>query len=499
VFGMRVRAKTTSDMLAGSGLAALFWQMVMPTFVLDADGMVVLWNDACARLTGLDTERVIGTREHWRGFYKEARPCLADVLLRASQISGPDGSGAAYSNLAATGDAARAENWCDLPLGKRSYLALDAGLIRDHSGRVAGVVEFLHDLTTNEVARLDMERSRAESTKAQTQVVVSLAAVLQRVAAGDLTARVTDAFKLDFESLRADFNRAMDRMQETLGAIAGLTEELRAGGVDITRSTDELSQRTEQQASSLKQTAAALDEITATVRRTAESAVEAREMVLAARQQAQASGQVVQEAVRAMTDIASGARQIGQIIGVIDEIAFQTNLLALNAGVEAARAGDAGRGFAVVAQEVRALAQRSADAAKEIKALITASTHQVSQGVDRVGETGKALTEITDRVTRIDRVVGDIASAAREQATSLHDVNEAVNRMDKATQQNVVMVGAATAATHRMGEETEALGELVGVFDLGDAVVSAAVSAPPPRRVGLSDRRAREAVPSIAR
>jgi methyl-accepting chemotaxis protein len=192
-------------------------------------------------------------------------------------------------------------------------------------------------------------------------------------------------------------------------------------------------------------------------------------VVAAADADAKKSSTVVREAVGAMDAIAKSAGQISQIIGVIDEIAFQTNLLALNAGVEAARAGDAGRGFSVVASEVRALAQRSAAADKEIKALISASTTQVEHGVRFVGETGKSLERMMAQVVEINAVVGEIAAGAKEQAIGLAEVNTAINQMDQMTQRNAAMVEESTAATHTLSQETAQLSDLIGQFRLGEA------------------------------
>jgi methyl-accepting chemotaxis protein len=347
VFGSRRKGKS-STILDGNGLNAVFREMVMPTFVLDAEGRVILWNDACAALTGLAAAEVMGTHEHWRGFYREPRACLADLVLKSAQAGQ-----AGYANIA-TGDTATAENWCDLPRGARRYLAIDAGLIRDDGGTVTGFIEFLHDFTKAEEARLQAEGRRAHEAAAQGHVVDALATALQRVAAGDLTCRVTDPFAANFDRLRTDFNQAMARLQESLTAIDTRTQGLRDGGVEIAQSADGLSRSTEQQAASLDRTAAALTEITATVQRTAEKTVEARDLVIAAKAQAEGSAAVVKEAVSAMDEIEAGAQQISRIIGVIDEIAFQTNLLALNAGVEAARAGEAGRSSPKAASTVNA-------------------------------------------------------------------------------------------------------------------------------------------------
>ncbi|HET6375577.1 MAG TPA: methyl-accepting chemotaxis protein, partial [Methylocella sp.] len=243
-------------------------------------------------------------------------------------------------------------------------------------------------------------------------------------------------------------------------------QAIHSGSNEIASAADDLSRRTEQQAASLEETAATLDQITATVKNTAQGATHAQEVVLSAKSDADESGEVVRQAIAAMGGIETSSRQIGQIIGVIDEIAFQTNLLALNAGVEAARAGDAGRGFAVVASEVRALAQRSAEAAKEIKGLISASTAQVTQGVELVGATGKALGRIVAQVAEIDSVVTKIALSAQEQASALHQVNTALNQMDQVTQQNAAMVEQTTAAAHSLDQQSEELARLIGRFQL---------------------------------
>ena len=298
--------------------------------------------------------------------------------------------------------------------------------------------------------------------------LTGIGAGLTRFANNDLAQSIDKPFSPTFEQLRLDFNVAHHSVKSALKKVAQSTGTIQAGSQQMSTAADDLSRRTEQQAASLEETAAALDEITATVRKTAEGSKHARSVVGSARGSAEQSGQVVRQAVEAMSGIERSSREIGQIIGVIDEIAFQTNLLALNAGVEAARAGDAGRGFAVVASEVRALAQRSAEAAKEIKALISTSSQQVAQGVTFVGQTGEALGRIVTQVAEIDGIVGEIAASAQEQATALDQVNTAVNQMDQVTQQNAAMVEEATAASQALAQEASELTRLIGEFQLGD-------------------------------
>lgn len=338
------------------------------------------------------------------------------------------------------------------------------------------------DRAQTEQLRLRHEAERAIDMEAQALVVAAMATGLERLAAGDLTFSLNQAFAPTYEPLRLNFNVAVGQLQVLIKSIMSSTASIRSGTGEIAQASDDLSRRTEQQAASLEQTAAALDQITAAVQRTAGSATQARAVVTQTRADAEHSGEVVESAIAAMAGIESSSQQISQIIGAIDEIAFQTNLLALNAGVEAARAGDAGRGFAVVATEVRALAQRAAAAAKEIKVLIHASAQQVGTGVKLVGETGTVLGRIAGQVAQVTTLVFEIAASAVEQATGLQEVNTAVNQMDQVTQQNAAMVEQSTAAAHALVGETEALSRLTGQFRLDQDAKPEPVRRPEPTR-----------------
>lgn len=352
---------------------------------------------------------------------------------------------------------------------------------QDEVGRMAEAVELfkqagirakgLEDEATTAREFAERERERADAQRShnaeeQAEVVRSLGEGLAHLADGNLIIRLNGSFPSAYEKIRADFNDTATKLMDTMRVFAGNAGAIRDGSREITSAADDLSRRTEQQAASLEETAAALDEITTTVRKTAEGANEARQLVASAKSDAEHSGDVVEKAVKAMTAIDSSSQQITRIIGVIDEIAFQTNLLALNAGVEAARAGEAGRGFTVVASEVRALAQRSAEAAKDIKTLISASRGQVEDGVELVSETGGLLARISRQVTHINRIVTEIAASAQEQASGLLQVNTAIGQMDQVTQQNAAMVEQSTAASHALAREAEELGRLVGRFTL---------------------------------
>ncbi len=376
---------------------------------------------------------------------------------------------------------------------------------RDEVGIMAKAVQIFKDngLRTRELeqeAEANRGKSEAEQARAaeaerrraaeMAKATSGLAEGLKHLSSGDLTFRLNEAFASDFEALRADFNAAVKQLSDSLRSVSNATGSIDSGAREISQSAEDLSKRTEQQAASLEETAAALDQITTNVTNASKRTEEARHVAIEANKSARRSGEVVSNAVSAMQRIEQSSNQISSIIGVIDEIAFQTNLLALNAGVEAARAGEAGKGFAVVAQEVRELAQRSAQAAKEIKDLIRNSVDEVSTGVKLVQETGDALKVIEEQVVAINTQLDAIATSAREQSVGLAEVNTAVNQMDQTTQQNAAMVEESTAASSSLAGEVRKLREIIGEFRIGgsEAVSPAGprwqepAMRPPPRR-----------------
>jgi methyl-accepting chemotaxis protein len=343
---------------------------------------------------------------------------------------------------------------------ERSLLAIRDNLIeRKKFEDVAAKKELLAEglRKTNEV---EVQRKENETNN----LIKLVNEGLETISHGNLTHRIEGHFPVDLDKLRVSFNDAAENLRLTLSVVKRGANGIRNGNDEISDASDDLARRTETQAASIEKTAGAVAELNKSMIKTATDANQARVVAATAKDEADKSGAVVRRTVDAMDSIQESSQKINQIIGVIDEIAFQTNLLALNAGVEAARAGDAGRGFAVVAQEVRALAQRSADAAKEIKGILATSRQQVEKGVSLVAETGAALEKIVLRVTEINELVVEIAVTAQQQSTGLQEVNIAVDQLDKATQQNAAMAEESTAASKMLSEQTEELSETVDRF-----------------------------------
>lgn len=318
------------------------------------------------------------------------------------------------------------------------------------------------------------DRAKAE----QTQLLVSsIGEGLSSLAAGDLSREVNALLTPPFSHLKSDFNNAVVALRAVMGEIIVGADTIRIGVGEIRSASDDLARRTETQASQLEEAASQISEVTGGVAQTAQAAATANESVSLVREDAFQSGDVVRRAISAMDGIARQSEEIAEIIGMIDGIAFQTNLLALNAGVEAARAGDAGKGFAVVASEVRALAQRTTDAANQVKGRVTSAGEQIASGVSLVGETGIVLERITARIEAIGELVQTIAVGSEGQSNRLRQINNAVEGMDRTTQQNAAMVEEANAATRSLGQEIEKLSSLVTRFNIGSHSASPPIAA----------------------
>jgi methyl-accepting chemotaxis protein len=393
---------------------------------------------------------------------------IGAAVLSLVRVTRPIGAITQSMNALAAGD-----NQADIPYAGH----------RDEIGEMAAAVAVFRENALErerleretEANRSMSERERIAREEQKTREAADVAAAvdglangLRHLSDGDMTYRIDQVFAGQLDQLKVNFNESMAKLHMVLRLVGENAYAIDAGAGEIRSAADDLSKRTEQQASSVEQTAAALEEVTTAVKDAALRASEAGALVARTKAGAETSGTIVQDAVSAMEEIETSSREISNIIGVIDAIAFQTNLLALNAGVEAARAGEAGKGFAVVAQEVRELAQRSANAAKEIKALITKSGDQVRQGVELVGETGRRLATIVSEVQGINGNVSAIATTSREQSTGLNEINVAVNQMDQGTQKNAAMVEQTTAATHSLAREAAALIELLSQFRLGE-------------------------------
>lgn len=327
------------------------------------------------------------------------------------------------------------------------------------------------------IALRDAEMVLAEKEAARKLVITELDTHLGQMAERDLNCKIARAFPAEYETLRESFNATVQTLGNALTQVVQASASIQSGASEVSQAADDLSHRTESQAATLEETAAALEQLGVSVTSSAEGARRVEGIMGEARKEAENSGIVVQSAVNAMNEIEQSSDQIVKIIGVIDDITFQTNLLALNAGVEAARAGEAGRGFAVVASEVRALAQRSAAAATEIKELIGESSRQVRQGVDLVGRAGGALGHIVEQVNHISQLVTDIATGAVEQSTGLNQINAGVSQLDQVTQQNAAMVEETTAAGHLLASDASDLAQMVQSFQLPTDGVGASSAA----------------------
>jgi methyl-accepting chemotaxis protein len=335
--------------------------------------------------------------------------------------------------------------------------------------------------------------SEVTNHNGQEHVVRELGRGLEQLAGGNLTYKIETAFGGQYEALRTSFNQAVAGLDQSLCQVAGSAQSVHAGSTEIRIASEDLSRRTEQQAASLEETAAATGQVTTMVAESARNANEISGSIKTAHKDASEGGEVVRQAVSAMDAIEKSSQEIGNIINVIDGIAFQTNLLALNAGVEAARAGEAGKGFAVVANEVRALAQRSADAAKDIKALINTSSEQVHQGVGLVGETGKMLDRILGKISEINSLIGEMAANAEMEAGNIQQVNSSIGDMDKMTQQNAAMVEETTAAARNLSGEADRLASLLTRFQLSARQIRQGAAPTPVASRAPTSRPARRA------
>jgi methyl-accepting chemotaxis protein len=444
-------------------------------------GYVVEWSDVtvqrrdAAVLKGLEA-RQIGMQfgADWR--FQSGNARLAAIAGTADDLTGRPLSGfVEFEDMAradleariARGDAVLGRFRLDLGTAGRRLLEGSLCPILDAKGGNAGSYLLGLDITDQQRALDEADAARRDLEAAQHRVVEALRTGLEKLREGDLTHSIDAPLGADYETLREDFNAACRGLRETIVGVSEMVDMIRTDVREITGAAEDLSRRTEHQAATLEETAAALAEITAAVNSAAEGARSARAVVAEARGNSESSGRVVQDAVAAMGEIASSSSQISRIVGVIDDIAFQTNLLALNAGVEAARAGEAGRGFAVVASEVRALAQRSSEAAREIGGLISASAQQVDKGVTLVGEAGEALRRIVSSVNGISEHVSDIANSAQEQSASLTEVNGAMAQLDQVTQQNAAMFEETTAASQSLVAQADTLSDRMARFRVG--------------------------------
>jgi len=396
--------------------------------------------------------------------------------------------------------------------------SVNATAITDHDGNLMGNMVEWRDITEQKDAERQIQSLIDNAVQGQLDARIDTAALsgfmkglgegvnelmeavvtptreVQRVMGalsdGDLSQTMDGEFSGEFAQLRDATNSSINNLENMVTEIRGSADSIQSSSGEIAQGNADLSQRTEEQASSLEETASSMEEMTSTVKQNADNARQANQLASAARDQAEKGGSVVSNAVTAMSAINDSSKQIADIIGVIDEIAFQTNLLALNAAVEAARAGEQGRGFAVVAGEVRNLAQRSAGAAKEIKGLIKDSVEKVEEGSRLVDESGSTLDEIVNAVKKVSDIISEISAASDEQSSGIEEVNKAITSMDEMTQQNAALVEEAAAAGEAMNDQAKSMNELMDFFDVAEgggqavagpaAIVRSPASAPRP-------------------
>jgi methyl-accepting chemotaxis protein len=416
----------------------------------DVDGRFVRVNNNFATMIGIPEARIIG------------RTFMDMVSLDAQT----EHSGTILATIhAGTAVQGRFTVKCDA----KGDAIVEGGFypVIDRRNDTIGVTLIGSDVTAAQ-AQLRMAEERQQIMQAaQQSVVESLSVGMRDISNGDLTTRLNVPFAPEYEQLRTDFNDALENLTRAMRNISAETGAMHHETSEIVKAADEMSVRTERQAMTLQETASSLDELTTNITQTANGAAKANQVVSEARTRAEQSGSVVDEAENAMAQIAASSKEIVKVISVIDDISFQTNLLALNAGVEAARAGEAGRGFAVVATEVRALAQRCANAAAEINQLISVSGQHVSRGVELVGVTGETLKKIVNSISDISGYIAEIAEAGKEQSIGLAQVNTAVNQIDHVTQQNAAMFEETTSASHALAQRANSLSETIGHFQIG--------------------------------
>ena len=419
----------------------------MATIEFSLDGLVLTANDNFLKLLGYSLDEVRG--KHHRIFVDPVYRESAEYREFWAKLGRGEYDAGQYKRIGKG--------------GKEVWIQASYNPIMDANGKPYKVVKFAIDIT-----------EQVKGAQALNKAIEQTMAVAAAVQEGDLTKRIPMEDKTGaLETVSSGINALVQSMLDVLLTIRESSDTINTASKEIAAGNSDLSQRTEEQASSLEETAASMEELTSTVKQNADNAKQANQLAISSSNVATKGGQVVRDSVATMAQISDSSKKIADIISVIDGIAFQTNILALNAAVEAARAGEQGRGFAVVAAEVRNLAQRSANAAKEIKTLITDSVSKVESGTTQVTQAGKTMDEIVESIKRVTDIMAEITAASAEQSRGIEQVNQAITQMDEVTQQNAALVEEAAAAAESMEEQAQTMGEVVGRFKLSDEATSA--------------------------